>query len=155
MGQYSFTTAQDDSGHPRVILSSPAALLLAWPDAFTAELPADLTLVLEQQGSGPIELAWAAGTVQDEYRSFTFKPFLPSTPCTLKARTGGDDVALFTELRIDDPDNHPVWDHTIAEWLTYPASDDTIVPQDDLPAEETQSGYGLSAEGDPWWCAVD
>ena len=126
-------------------LDSLQQLVVAWPDDFTADLPDDLTLVLEQQGSAPVELPWTAGSVEDGLRSFTFTPFVPAVACTLKARTGGSEVVLWNEQSVDDPSNPPAWDHTIAELIADVPSDDPVVAQGDLPPEESDHGGELPA----------
>ena len=114
-------------------------LLIEWPDHLTPDLPADLDLVLTQRDHPEVLRRWSAGEVKDEHRRFAFEPFIPSAPATLVARTGGEELVLWSSQSVTDPSHPPTWEHTIEELLLNPQASGDVAPSGELPPGESPS----------------
>jgi hypothetical protein len=108
--------------------------MFEWREELTEQLPAGLSLLLENEGRRML-LEWGQGEVFGEYRRFVFHRLRGVGPCSLTAKTDARELVLLKDQRIDDPASPIRWDHFLEE-LVQPAegeSDDSIVFLEPMP----------------------
>lgn len=104
------------------------APIFDWDDALDTGMPKDLVLVLSDD-EGEMTIAWKDGAPSGTRRRFVFGDLTGDLPCTLVARTGGEETVLLTGQTITSPDLPIRWDAWLEDLVAIPgpATDKTVV----------------------------
>jgi len=90
-----------------------------WDDALDAGMPKDLELVLSDE-EAEMTIAWKAGARSGTRRRFVFGDLSGDLPCTLVAKTGGEEIVLLDEQSITSPELPIVWQTWLEDLVAIP-----------------------------------
>lgn len=100
-------------------------LYVEWTDALTPFLPEGLSIVVRLGTGARFEAAWTDGVVTPAgMRRFQFDEIPSRTRCSLSARIGDDEIALWIRQIVDDPESPPVMLRALQELANGPLFED-------------------------------
>ncbi|HWB75746.1 MAG TPA: hypothetical protein VG755_12350 [Nannocystaceae bacterium] len=104
------------------------APIFDWDDALDAGMPKDLELVLRDDET-EMTIAWKAGARSGKRRRFVFGDLSGDLPCTLVAKTGGEEIVLLDQQTITSEELPIVWTAWLEDLVAIPgpANDSTTV----------------------------
>jgi OmpA family protein len=115
----------------RVVQSFAAGIqvpIFDWADALDTGMPKDLELVLRDD-EAEMTIAWKAGSKAGARRRFVFGDLSGDLPCTLVARTGGEEVVLLDAQDITSAELPIRWERWLEDLVAIPgpANQDTAL----------------------------
>lgn len=95
-------------------------LVLEWPELLTPRVPAET--ILRVTADRTFEIPWSSGRVQGGMRQFVISGF-DAPRCSLAAVVSDEELTLWDDQPVDDPESPPIWTHLL-EQLLEPGEDE-------------------------------
>lgn len=133
--------------------ASPS-VVIEWPDYLSIVLPEDLAIELAADDVSQT-ISWSEAVVVDGYRRFVFAADPSGAEYTLAAHVGDEQLLLWDEVALDDPENPPVWENRLSDLSKDtdtdeegPEAESGDVPVDHAPLGGTEAFAEAEGEFD-------